>query len=378
MHICHIITKPELGGAQLTTLNLVSELSKQARYEISFISSDSGLLVLDFIKIPNVKKFLLSSLKRNIDPIRDILNLYKMYRILKTQKCELVHTHSSKAGILGRLAARIARTRVVVHTIHGWSFNEYQNILVKRFFIILERIAALWSTKIICVSERDIATGLKYRIANKDKFALIRYGILIEEFQNSNVDIYRKRTEFGITNQGPIVAMISCLKPQKSPLDYIRAISIVQKDIPKANFLIIGDGILRPKVLKLANTLGLDSSLLFKGWRRDIPEIMSVIDVLVLSSLWEGFPVVFLEAMASGKPVIATDVGGAKEVIRDGIDGFLVPPKDYKSLAEKIKTILTEDGLCKKMGQNFKSRLDSSYHLQNMVREVERLYQDLK
>ncbi len=376
MRICHIITKPELGGAQLTTLRLLSELSKD-NYEISFITSNSGILTSDFLKLQKVKNFLLSSFKRDIEPINDILTLYKIYKILKNQKCEIVHTHSSKAGILGRLAARIAKTKFILHTVHGWSFNEYQPLLIKRLFILLEKIAARWTTKLICVSKKDIETALKYKIANREKIVLIRYGISKEAFQFQNLNIAEKRAELVIKNNGPIVAMVSCLKPQKSPQDYIKAAAIVKKDIPEANFLIIGDGILRKKVLRLADNLGLNGSLLFKGWRRDIPEILSVIDVLVLSSLWEGLPVVLLEAMASGKPVIATNVGGTSEIIRDGIDGILVPPKDYKALSEKIRFILTETNLCKKMGESFKNRFDSSFQFQNMVKEIQELYHSL-
>ena len=161
--------------------------------------------------------------------------------------------------------------------------------------------------------------------------------------------------------------MISCLKPQKSPLDYIRCANIVIKQFPQAKFLLVGDGSLRPKVERLINKLGLSRNVLLLGWRRDIPEIMQCLDVVALTSRWEGLPVVFLEAMASSKPIVATDVDGASEVIREGYNGYLASGGDYKTMALRVCHLLGNPENAKEMGQKGRGMLGTDFEVASMV-----------
>ncbi len=183
MRICHIITKPELGGAQLSTLNLVSNLSKD-KYQVSVITSSEGVLRREFKNLKGATVHFSPFLTRFINTPADILALMHIYDIYRSNKFKIIHTHSSKAGIVGRWAALFARIPVILHTVHGWPFNEYQPILIKRFYIFLESVTAVFTTKIICVSKKDIETGLKYKIAPKEKFVLIKYGIPLDQFKN--------------------------------------------------------------------------------------------------------------------------------------------------------------------------------------------------
>ncbi|MBU0759747.1 MAG: glycosyltransferase family 4 protein [Candidatus Omnitrophica bacterium] len=384
MRICHVITKPELGGAQTSTLNLLSRLPRD-KYTVSVITSPSGILKTDFEKIQKIRFFSTPFLVRPINPISDILAFMHIFIIYIVWGPSLVHTHSSKAGIIGRWAAvlynltrRLCKVKSVrcevIHTVHGWSFNDYQPLALKRFLIFMEKITANFTTKIICVSNSDIETGLRYRIAVRDKFTVIKYGIPFADFSEALVDKSRKRRELGITNDGPIVGMIACLKPQKAPQDYIKACIRIHEKMPDINFLLIGDGVLRKKCSRLLVSSSLNGRFIFSGWRRDVPEILSVLDIVVLTSKWEGMPIAVIEALLKGCPVVATDTGGTKELVKDGVTGYLVHPGSYEDVAQKVLSILSDPDILARMKKEAFLSIDRSFELNRMVAEVENLY----
>jgi len=299
-----------------------------------------------------------------------------------------VHTHSSKAGIIGRWAAalynlthclcKVKSVRCkVIHTVHGWSFNDYQPVPLKRFFILLERITARFTTKIICVSKKDLETGLKYKIAPEEKFALIKYGIPLKDFRKSLVDKLQKRKELGIHNSDPVVGMISCLKPQKAPLDYIKAAIKVYERMPHVNFLLVGDGVLRKRCEKFLSTASLNGRFIFAGWRRDVSEILSIVDVAVLTSKWEGMPISLIEALCKGCPVVATDIGGTSELIKEGVNGYITQAGSYEETAEKILKILNDPVRFNNMKKQAAFTIDESFDANRMTREIDELYRSL-
>jgi glycosyltransferase involved in cell wall biosynthesis len=373
MRICHVITKPELGGAQLSTLNILANLPKD-KYDVSLITSPKGMLSSDFRNLKGVSTIFCPFLIRPINSIFDILGLIHIYLIYRCRAHKIVHTHSSKAGLIGRWAARIARVPVIVHTVHGWSFNDYQPLILKWLYILLERLTARFTTKIICVSNRDIGMGLRYKIAPKDKFVLIKYGIPLEEFRKPPVNNSQKRKELGINNSGPIVGMISCLKPQKAPMDYIKAAINIYNDMPGVNFLLVGDGVLKEKCIKLLSRTPLNGRFVFSGWRRDIPEILDILDVVVLTSKWEGMPISIIEALSKGCPVVITNVGGAEELVKDGISGYLTKPGSYEEVAMKVLKILKDRNTFIKMSEAASLSIDESFDIKNMVNSIDTFY----
>ncbi|MDO8602977.1 MAG: glycosyltransferase family 4 protein [Candidatus Omnitrophota bacterium] len=387
MRICHVITKPELGGAQLSTLNLILNLPKD-KYQISVITSPRGILNPDFKNLENSKAYFSSFLIRQLNPILDILALIHIYLIYRSNEFKIIHTHSSKAGIVGRWAAFIYNITIfgsrlkaegsrVVHTVHGWPFNDYQPFLVKRFYIFLERITATFTTKIICVSKKDIETGLKYKIAPRDKFVLIKYGIPLDRFKNSNGNGADKKRELGVNNNDPVVGMISCLKPQKSPVDYVRACITVYSRMPNVNFLLIGDGVLRNRCKSELKGSSLNGRFIFTGWRKDISDILDIIDIVVLTSKWEGLPIAIIEALSKGKPVVATDAGGMRELVKDGITGYITRPGDYKDTAERILSILENRDSFLKMQREAAESIDDSFDINAMAINMDNLYRRL-
>jgi len=385
--IVHIITKLELGGAQQNTLFTVAHLTR-SMYEPILISGTEGPLVEDAVKLKDVKVYLIPDLVREIRPLKDIIALFKIRRMLtqlkkntainkpRTDSAIIVHTHSSKAGILGRWAAHLAGIRLIIHSVHGFSFNNFQPFLIRAFCIFLERVTSLITTKFIAVSKANMEEGIEKGIFTEDKVVLIRSGIDIGKFQKVKLDRVEKRKELGVDAKIPLVAMIACFKPQKSPLDFVKIAKIVTDHNIEARFLLIGDGRLKSKIEKLIRRLKMEDKILLLGWRRDIPEIMNCINVLVLTSLWEGLPRVFPQAMASGIPIVATRVDGSAEAIQDGINGFLLSTGNIYRMAEKIIYLIRHPEEARKMGEKGK-RLVDKFDIWKMLEQQEELYATL-
>jgi glycosyltransferase involved in cell wall biosynthesis len=385
--VVHIITKLDLGGAQQNTLFTVAHLAR-SRYDPVLISGTNGLLVEDAKKLDDVKVYLLTELVREIRPIKDLIALFKIRNILKELKKDnvkiesesnsqiIVHTHSVKAGVLGRWAAYMAGVKIIISSIHGFSFNDYQPSLVRAFYIYLEKLTSIITTKFVAVSNADIEKGIRNKIFTKDKVRLIRSGIDISRFMNKNHNRLRKRKELGIEVEIPVVAMIACFKPQKSPLDFVKVAKIISDEIPDACFLIVGDGVIRSKIENLIEKISMEDKIILLGWRRDIPEILSCIDILVLTSLWEGLPRVFPQAMASGIPVVATEVDGAPEAIKNGVTGFLLQPRDIKGMAERIIYLIRNPDRAREMGEEGRKSV-GEFDIWKMVEQQEELYTSL-
>ncbi len=372
INFLYVITKLELGGAQKQLLSLINHLDKE-KFNPFLFTARNGLLLPEALSINELTLKKSRYLERPINPLKDLLALIEIYGFIKKNNIEIVHTHSSKAGILGRLAARLARVKIIVHSVHGWSFNDYQPKIVRLFFIWLERLAASFTDKLIVVSNYDKQKGLDKHIGRENKYTLIRYGIDYTEFSLKDQTI---RKELGLDTNDLIVGMVSCFKPQKSPQDFIKLAFLINKVSPNVKFLLVGDGILRRSIERSIDKFNLQDCVILAGWRWDIPKILAVIDIFVLTSLWEGLPIAALEAMASSKPIIATNTGGIGEVIVEGKSGFLVPPGDMLKMSERLAVLLKDKNLRAQMGQNARESLDFNFTLTNMIRKNENLYED--
>ena len=375
INLLYVITKLELGGAQKQLLSLIERID-QKKYNIFLITAYQGLLVHDASSIKGLSLRRSRFLERSLNPLKDFLALIEIYRFIIKNKINIVHTHSSKAGILGRWAGKIANVSVTIHTIHGWPFHQWQNPIARQLCIFLERLTAIITNKLIAVCEYDIKKGIKFKIGKREKYVLIRYGIDKGAFTDYN-NVLGKRKELAIESAQAVVGMVACLKPQKSPQDYIKVASLVTKVFPQVKFLLIGDGQLRPKIEKLIQKFNLKDSVILTGWRKDIPQVLSAIDIFMLTSLWEGLPIVALEALAASKPVIATDTGGIQEIVKDGKTGFLVPPKNINMLAERLMILLKDRTLRFKMAEEARNSLGSEFTYGYMVNKTEELYESL-
>jgi glycosyltransferase involved in cell wall biosynthesis len=376
--VVHIITKLELGGAQQNTLFTIAHLNRE-RFRPYLITNNEGILVSEAMALNGVKTFLLPELIREINPLKDIRALFKIRGILKSIKksdsAVIVHTHSSKAGILGRWGARLAGADVIIHTIHGFGFHDHQSSPIRTSIILLEKLTAMITDKFIAVSKANIQKGVKKGIFLVHKAILIRSGIELEEFEGVKVNKGDKKKELGVEPTVPLVTMIGCLKPQKAPLDYVEVAHLVLQE-KDAHFILVGDGILRETVQKRMAELCLGERLKLLGWRRDIAEILAATDIFCLTSLWEGLPRVLPQAMIMGIPIVATKVDGTPEAVIDGVNGFLVEPHDVKGMAENIIYLLNHAEKAVEMGKQGKGMV-GAFDIWKMVDEQEKLYLDL-
>lgn len=373
--VVHIITKLELGGAQANTLYTLRHLNRD-RYEPFLIAGEGGILDEEARSISGLKHFFIPHLVRKISPLQDILAFFNIYKILKSIRPQVVHTHSSKAGILGRWAAWMAGVSVILHTFHGYGFNDYQSWLKRSIFMLSEKITSRITSHFIAVSRENIDKGLRFSLFHKDQVRLIRSGIDVAVFQNTVIDTEKKKRDLGLPPLSKVAGMIACMKPQKAPLDFVEVARLVNRELPDVYFLYVGDGELRSHIEDAVNKYRLNERFKMTGWRRDIPEIMRILDVLVLTSRWEGLPRVLPEAMAAGIPVVATPVDGTPEAVADGVNGFLVPPGDIKAFKDRVIFLFKNIEKAQEMGAHG-TKMVEEFNITTMPKQQEELYETL-
>lgn len=378
--VIHIITKLELGGAQENTLFTVSHIDRK-KFSPALFSGKGGILTGEAKKILGDDFKEISFLVREINPIKDLLALFQLWRALQKEKKKhsplpiIVHTHSSKAGILARWASFFARVPIIIHSFHGFGFNDFQPLPLRSLFIFLEKITAKITDEFIFVSRINQEKAKSLGIGNPQRYNLIRSGIEINKFKEVNIDREQKRAELGV-GKGFLVTMVACLKPQKSPLDFARIAKLVLKEIPNSWFVICGDGELREPLLKLVKELELEERFKLLGWRYDVPEILKASDLLVLTSRWEGLPRVYPQAMASGLAIVGTRVDGAPEAVVDGETGYLFAPGDVEGMAEKVIELLKDEKKRKEFAEKGKERVEE-FDISKMINQQEELYTKL-
>jgi glycosyltransferase involved in cell wall biosynthesis len=370
-----MITELPVGGAQDNTLLTVEHLNKD-KYDVTLMSSPGGAWVDRALSIPGIRVILNDRLQRRIHPISDLAAIWRIYRHLRRSQYDIVHTHSSKPGILGRIAARLAGVPVIVHTIHGFPFNDFMSVTTKCFYIFLEKIASLCADKLITVSNLNKKKAIELRLAKEDKFVNIYSGIDLSRFSTNSV-VSGMRDELSIPRDHHVVGMVGRLSPQKDTFSFLEAVNIVRQDIPNITCLLVGDGELRPGLEKMTAELKLHETIRFLGERDDVPEILDVLDVFVLSSLWEGLGRALTEAMAMGKPVVATAVEGVPELVHDHQTGMLVQPKDPVAMAGAIRQILRDGAFARQLGQNAQKRVLRDFSFMTMIEKIDHLYDQL-
>jgi glycosyltransferase involved in cell wall biosynthesis len=375
IRVVHIITKLEFGGAQMNTLYTVEHLDRE-HFKVALIAGVGGYMAPRAKALQDTRCYFIPEMRRSISVLRDWRAFLKIRRILKKLRPHIVHTHSSKAGILGRWAAYAAGVPIIIHTIHGFAFSEYLPAWRNMLYVFLERITARVTTQFISVSRANIDEGKSRGILGEHDAVNIRSGVDIRRFANAKVDREEKLAELGIQNGAKVVAMVSCLKPQKAPLDFVRVARYVHRQMPDVRFLFVGDGEMRPMFEERVRESGLEDVVKLTGWREDVPEIMKSVDVLLLTSLWEGLPQVYPQAMAAGVPIVGTDIAGADEVVHDNVTGILVPPRRIPKMGDAVVLLLQDDAMRRSMGEAGRRYL-RGFDRETMVEDQEALYYQL-
>ena len=376
--VCHVITKLELGGAQEVALYAVSHLDRN-KFRPFLVTGPGGLLTDEAKTLPGVDVHVLSSLARHVHVLTDLAAFVELVRLFRRLRPAIVHTHSSKAGILGRWAAWCAGVPVILHTIHGYGITPAQSAWLRRVLILLERITGWITTHWIAVAQADVKKGVEWGLFDRTQVSVVRPGIDPHPFQTGIDEPTRDalRAQFGVGPAEYLVGTVACLKPQKAPEDFVAVAKQVCDAVPNARFVLIGDGDLRPRIESLIEVNRLHSRLHLAGWRRDIPTVMKIFDAFLLTSHWEGLPRVLLEARTIGLPVVATRVGGVEEAIVQGRHGWLSNAGDIAGLAAHLIRVLQNHGGQPLRGSQSVEALPKEFHLEEMVKQYESLYDRL-
>jgi glycosyltransferase involved in cell wall biosynthesis len=372
IRIVHVITKLELGGAQGNTLYTVANLNRSL-FDVHLISGPGGLLDDEALQMKDVTVHFCGDLSRAIRPIADFHAYNLLRKLLLEIKPDIVHTHSSKAGVLGRLAAAAQHVPVIIHTYHGFGFHRYQNAGVFKLYVSLEREACRRSNHLIFVSNDNRRWAEELDLLQKCGVSLIRSGVEVEPIlQAKRSDAIRE--QLGVSRNGKAVGMIACLKPQKDPLTFVDAADIVSRKISNARFILIGDGEMADAVKRRVMKMRNPESFHHAGWVRNVPEILANLDLVVLTSLWEGLPRVIPEATIAGVPVVASNIDGNREIIFEGRNGTLAEPRNAQNFAEKIVRALKEDW---EVDPDLSRQIQHDFDIREMVRQQEELYLQL-
>jgi glycosyltransferase involved in cell wall biosynthesis len=373
-----VITGLATGGATNVVLDIASHFNNHPDFDIQILTGPIPAGRNDVTYLAHERGIttrVVPSLRNHISPIVNVKAVADIRRIMVQGNYDIVHTHSSVAGVVGRLAARIAGVPVVIHHVHGWGLREGMSSWTRMLYLTLERLCARFTDRMIVVSRPDIHKGLAHRIGREDKFALIYNGIALEKYRQP-ADDQQMRSDLGLDPDCKLVGMIGRLDEQKNPLDLIQAAAIVAKSYSEVQFLIVGGGSLRPECERLINELNLKEKVFLLGYRNDVARILSILTMTAMSSLWEGLPIAFLESMSAGKPIVANDVDGAREVVIDGETGFLVPRHQPSKMAERILHLLNNEKQCSEMGHIAQQRSDY-FSAERMVGRIESLYREL-
>ena len=375
MHVvCHVITKLELGGAQEVAMRVVAGLDRR-RFRPVLIAGSGGLLTEEAHALEGVEVCMLPSLVREIRPLQDVRALWELVGTFRRLRPKIVHTHSSKAGILGRLAAWLAGVPCILHTIHGYGVTPAQPFWQQRLLIALERMVGRVTTHWIAVSQADRRQGIEWGLFTASKVSVVRPGIdptaFAARMESSERD--RLRAMLGVGPDHLLVGTVSCLKPQKSPEDFVRVAALVCERVSAARCVLVGDGALRPRIEAMVQARGLQERVILLGWRRDVAALMKAFDVFILTSQWEGLPCAILEARASRIPIVATRVGGAAEAIVEGIQGTLCPAGDVRAMAERVCQILEDERFRADLRTGMQE-LPEEFTIQETVKQYQSLY----
>ena len=373
--VAHVVTRLDFGGAQQNTLATVRGLDP-ARFDVLLVCGEGGFFDAEVRADRNVRAVFLDSLAREVSPLRDLLATLELWKIFQSERPQVVHTHSSKAGILGRLAAALAGVPVVVHTYHGFGFHDRQNPFVKAVYVFLERLCARLTTRLVYVSRANAEYAERHGLGRAANAIIIRSGVKLSDFP-ARVDAAKLKMSAGIGMHKPVVISIGNLKPQKNAADFLAAAAKVSARIPDARFVFLGDGPQRRALEAKAFALGLEGKVQFLGWRRDGAQWLAASDVFALTSLWEGLPRALVEALRTGLPAVCYATDGVVDVLRDGENGFLVSPGDVDAFAERLARLLEDADLRRRLGAAAAVSIGSEFDIDAMVRAQESLYERL-
>ncbi|MGD0537324.1 MAG: glycosyltransferase family 4 protein [Verrucomicrobiota bacterium] len=381
MRVAHVITRLVVGGAQENTLATVLALRATPGVAVELLAGPTtgpeGSLAPQVAAVPGLLT-ILPALVRPVHPWLDLVALRQLTRHFRQTRPDIVHTHSGKAGVLGRLAARCAGVPVIIHTIHGPSFGPFQGVFANLLFGGMERVAGRVTTHFISVADAMTRQYLAAHIGRAEQFTRIFSGFDLQPFLNAKNDP-AVRQELGLAPEDIVVGMIARLFKLKGHDDLFAIAADLVKQCPRMKFLFVGDGIWRERFQRKARKLKLERHVVFTGLvpPGDVPKFVGIMDLLVHLSRREGLPRALPQALAAGRPVVAYNCDGAAEVCFDEQTGFLIQPGDLPTLRDQLVRLASAPGLRAQLGANGRAFVEANFDVGNMTREIFALYERL-
>lgn len=377
--VIRIITRLNIGGPAINAVLLTNDLCQ--RFEVVLVTGqigkdegDMGYLAAE----KGIRPIVIPQLQRNISIFKDISAFIKLVRLLRKEKPVIVHTHLAKAGIIGRLAALVAGVPIRIHTFHGHTFSNYFPSWQTKVFLSMERIIARYTDRIITISKKlSSEISDKYRVAPADKISIIPLGFELEKFLENTPGENSLRSRLNLEDGSLAVGIIGRLTPVKNHKLFLDVARDVLDRIDKVRFIIVGDGECRDALEKYAEDIGIKESVAFLGWQKNMQNVYQDLDIIALTSLNEGTPVSLIESMAAAKAVIATNVGGVPDVVKDGQTGILVESGDRETFTAKLIGLLIDREKRNFLGQNARSHVLERYSAGRLYRDIEKLYDEV-
>lgn len=366
------ITQAVIGGT-LEYIKLFFTNIDKEKFDVELVCPAYGPMK-DEIEALGFKVYVID-MQREINLIKDFKTYEELKCLIRRVKPDIVHLHSSKAGVLGRLAAYKNKIPNIYNP-HGWSFSMVVSNKKKKVYALIEKFCSKYCDYIINISDDEQKLAIKYNISSKDKMKVIYNGIDIKKYETF-YDRKKVLNELNIPEDSFIIGMVGRITKQKSPETFIQIASKLKDKIENAYFILVGDGELKFEIEELVKKLNVNDRVRITGWTNQVSKYISIFDVGLLTSKWEGFGLVLAEYMAAQKPVVASDVGGIKNVIINDFNGILVNPDDINGFCDAIIKIKNDNELRKELKCNGYEIVNERFNIKRVVKEHEKLYLDL-
>lgn len=377
--IAEVITRLVRGGAQEGTLLITERLLREG-YSVLLVYGPGDISMLDRLPKdnPDLTRVPIPEFRRRILPVWDFLALIRLTGVFLKYRPDLVHTHTSKAGILGRWAAKLAGVPVIIHSPRGSIYHEtYFKETVLKLFAFLERWTAKFTEMIATLCESEKQDYVRYGIAPPEKFTTIYSGTEIKRYTQVRGDVEEKKRKLGIPPNCPVIGYVARMTPEKGHRLCLKAFQRVLGEFPNAVLVLVGGGPLETEVMGCVGQWNLEDKVMILGARKDVPEILRTFDCFIQTSLWDGLPRAMVEAMLAERPVVATSVGGIPEVIHHRKTGLLVQEKNAEELASGVIEILRDPILAQELGKNARKRMEEVFDIDASVDKLFSLYESL-
>lgn len=377
IRICHIVLFADLSGSKRSMLEILKNLNDY-RYEKYVISNGEGELV-DVLANLHIRS-LKVPLVREISPINDIKAFFSIYLLCRKYKFHVVHTHSSKPGVLGRIAARLAGVKIVIHHVRGFAFHEFSSLYAKILYGLIEKVAGWFCDKVIFVNDEERRYSISKRILPRHKCVTILNGVDSRKFDVTQKKRWREkvREELNIPDNANVITFAGRLCAQKNPATlHDTIISYFGQNNEETYFLILGDGPYLANLHECFRSYPWGNRVLMLGWRNDVEKYLAASDIFFLPSLWEGMPRTILEAMAMGVAVVSSDIKGNREAVDNGVTGYIVPARACQMFSQRLAELVSDRSKREEFGRKACHKAKKCYDSQMNSKRIIVLYEEL-